>query len=286
MGAGLYDPAFSALTRLYGEGARSAITQLTLWGGFASTVCWPLTAFLVERFGWRGASFAYVAINLFVLLPMYWFGLPREEEKPPVATRAADPVPRATQRRNRILFVVLAFCFTLSSVISTVVAVHLVDLLQIRGFSLATAVSLGMLIGPAQVGARVLEAVFGRRAHPIWSLVVSTIAVAVGLGTLLGSPALIAVGLVLYGSGSGIRSIARGTVPLAMFGREGYAVLMGWLALPALVAQAVSPSIGDVLIRHLGVDGMIAATTGLAAANILAAVVLVPAALRRGMAAG
>ena len=179
---------------------------------------------------------------------------------------------------------VLTGCFTLASVITTVIAVHLVDLLQIRGFSLATAVTLGMLIGPAQVGARVLEAVFGQRFHPIWSLVASTLAVAIGLATLLGGPALIAVGLVLYGGGDGIRSIARGTVPLAMFGRQGYAVLMGWLALPVLVAQAIAPSIGGVLIRHLGVDGMVAATTGLAAVNIVAASVLVPAALRRGMA--
>ena len=95
MGAGLYDPAFSALTRLYGEGARRAITQLTLWGGFATTVCWPFTALLVERFGWRVTSLVYVAIHLFVLLPMYWFGLPREAEKPPVR---APPIRRRDPR--------------------------------------------------------------------------------------------------------------------------------------------------------------------------------------------
>lgn len=286
MGAGLYDPAFSALTRLYGEQARSAITNLTLWGGFASTVCWPFSAFLVERFGWRGASLVYVAIHLGLVLPMYWFGLPRETIRPPQPPARTESVPRATRRENRFLFVVLATCFTLSSVSMTVMAVHLIDVLQTSGLTLATAVSLGMLIGPSQVGARVLEAAFGRRFHPIWSLLVSTVAVAIGLGTLLGSLELIAIGLILYGGGNGIRSIARGTVPLAMFGREGYAVLMGWLALPVLVAQAVSPSIGDVMIQHLGVDGMIAVLVAVSVLNVAATAALMPIALRRGVVAG
>ncbi|MGE4046998.1 MAG: MFS transporter [Acetobacteraceae bacterium] len=285
MGAGLYDPAFSTLTRLFGENARSAITQVTLWGGFASTVCWPLSAFLVERFGWRITSLVYVAINLAIVLPLYWFGVPKEAAQAPVAagaTRAA-PVPKAEQRQNRLLFLTLAVCFTLASVIMTVIAVHLITVLQMRGVSLATAVALGMLVGPAQVGARILEAAFGRRHHPIWSLLVSTAAVGIGLATLLGSPELIAIGLVLYGGGNGLRSIARGTVPLAMFGRAGYAVLMGWLALPVLVAQAISPSIGDVMLRHLDADGMIAALTVLAALNVAATLLLMPAALRRGI---
>src|SRR4051812_28618978 len=76
MGAGLYDPAFSALGRLYGEGARSAITQVTLYGGFASTVCWPLSAFLLERLGWRATCLAYAAIQLALILPLYLTALP------------------------------------------------------------------------------------------------------------------------------------------------------------------------------------------------------------------
>lgn len=286
MGAGLYDPAFSTLTRLYGDHARSAITSLTLWGGFASTVCWPLTAFMVERVGWRGASFGYVAIMLLVVLPMYWFGLPREG--PPVAApvKPAVPVAARTRRENRIFLLMLAGNFTIASIVMTVIAVHLVALLQDRGFSLATAVSLGMLIGPSQVGARVLEAAFGRKVHPIWSLLVCSAAVAVGLATLLGSAELVALGLILYGGGNGLRSIARGTVPLAMFGREGYAVLMGWIALPVLVAQAISPTLGDLLIHALGTGGTIAVLAGASVLNVLATVVLVPIALRRGIANG
>ncbi len=286
MGAGLYDPAFSTLTRLYGDQARSAITSLTLWGGFASTVCWPLTAFLVERVGWRGASLAYVGIMLLIVLPMYWFGLPREALHVPLAKAPAAPVSARAKRENRYFLLMLATNFTIASVVMTIIAVHLIAMMQDRGFSLAAAVSLGMLIGPSQVGARVLEAAFGRKVHPIWSLLVCSAAVAIGLATLLGSAELVVLGLILYGGGNGLRSIARGTVPLAMFGREGYAVLMGWLALPVLVAQAFSPTVGDLMIQALGTTGTIAVLAGLSVLNVLTTLILVPIALRRGIATG
>ncbi len=286
MGAGLYDPAFSTLTRLYGDQARSAITSLTLWGGFASTVCWPLTAFLVEHVGWRGASLAYVGIMLLIVLPMYWFGLPREALHIPLAKAPAAPISARAKRENRYFLLMLATNFTIASVVMTIIAVHLIAMMQDRGFSLAAAVSLGMLIGPSQVGARVLEAAFGRKVHPIWSLLVCSAAVAIGLATLLGSAELVVLGLILYGGGNGLRSIARGTVPLAMFGREGYAVLMGWLALPVLVAQAFSPTVGDLMIQSLGTTGTIAVLAGLSVLNVLTTLILVPIALRRGIATG
>ena len=287
MGAGLYDPAFSTLGRLYGGQARSAITQLTLFGGFASTVCWPLSALFVEQFGWRGASLAYAAINVAVVLPLYLLGVPREEQLlPPAGPVDASSAPARWHRAgDRSAFVTLAVGLTVASVIMTVISVHVLALLQARGLTLAASVSLGALIGPSQVGARILEAAFGRRHHPIWSLLVSTTVVAVGLGMLLGPASIAGAGLVLYGSGSGIRSIARGTVPLALFGRDGYAILMGRLAMPILIAQAASPSLGTLLIGHLGADMTIAVLAGAAVFNILLVLPLVPLALRRPVAA-
>ncbi len=286
MGAGLYDPAFATLGRLYGESARSAITHLTLFGGFASTVCWPLSALFVEQVGWRGASLAYAAINIAVVLPLYWFGVPREEPHPLPPQWVAQPPARATTggMGDRSAFVLLAAGLTVASVIMTVISVHLLALLQARGLTLATAVSLGALIGPSQVGARVLEAAFGRRHHPIWSLLISMIAVAVGLGMLLGPLGIVGAGLILYGSGSGIRSIARGTVPLSLFGREGYAILMGWLAMPILIAQAASPVLGSLLVEHLGADTTIAALVATAVLNILLVLPLLSLASRRPVA--
>ena len=286
MGAGLYDPAFSTLGRLYGEHARSAITQLTLFGGFASTVCWPLSAYFVEHVGWRGASLAYAAINIAVVLPLYLFCVPREERRlPPARTAAPGEVMRRRSAEDRYALVLVAAGLTAASVIMTVISVHILTLMQARGLTLATAVSFGALIGPSQVGARVIQAAFGRHRHPIWSFLVSTLLVAIGLSMLLGPASVIGAGLVLYGSGSGIRSIVRGTVPLALFGREGYAVLMGWLAMPSLVAQAASPSIGALLIEHLGTDLTIVVLVGAAVFNILLVLPLVPLARRRAVVA-
>jgi MFS family permease len=287
MGAGLYDPAFATLGRLYGEHARSAITHLTLFGGFASTVCWPLSAVFVERFGWRGASAAYAAIAIIVVLPLYLLGVPREERRLVPSRHGARYGTQATPRRtgDRVAFVILAAGLTVASIIMTVISVHSLVLLQTRGLTLATAVGLGALIGPSQVGARVLEAAFGRRQHPVWSLLIATVAVAVGLGMLLGPSSIIGAGLVLYGSGSGIRSIARGTVPLALFGREGYAILLGWLAMPILIAQAASPLLGSMLMEHLGPDMTIVVLVGAAVFNIVLVVPLIPLALRRPAAA-
>ncbi|HBK08074.1 MAG TPA: MFS transporter [Acetobacteraceae bacterium] len=275
MGAGLYDPAFSTLGRIYGDSARGAITQVTLFGGFASTVCWPLSALMVDHIGWRGACAAYAAIHLLVTLPLYWFGLPAEAGARATAQVAHGPA-QTIRPDHRTVFLLLAAGLTLASVIMTVVSIHLLTILQARGIALAAAVGLGALVGPSQVGARILETLFGRKVHPIWSMVASTVLVAVGLGMLVGAPGIVGFGIVLYGSGSGIRSIARGTVPLALFGREGYAVLMGKLAMPTLVAQAASPFLGAVMLDRFGTTTTLAVLGIAAVVNIGLVVALVP----------
>lgn len=287
MGAGLYDPAFSTLGRLYGDTARGAITQVTLFGGFASTVCWPLSAAMADHFGWRAACAVYAVIHLVVTLPLYWFGLPADVAG--AARRsAASRTPAALRPDHRVVFLLLAAALTLASVTMTVISIHLLTILQARGMAMAAAVGLGALVGPSQVGARVLETLFGRARHPVWSLLVSTVLVAIGLGMLAGAPGVIGAsgvvgaGIVLYGAGSGIRSIARGTVPLALFGREGYPVLMGRLAMPTLIAQAASPFLGAILLDRFGTTATLAVLCAVAVVNIGFAITLVPFAFRRG----
>ena len=121
-------------------------------------------------------------------------------------------------------------------------SVHLLSILQERGVALTVAVALGVLVGPSQVGARTIEMLVGRYHHPIWTMVASTVLVAVGLGLLAAGLPIMAVALALYGAGIGIESIARGTLPLTLFGTSGYATLMGRLAMPSLLAQAASES--------------------------------------------
>ena len=271
MGSGLYDAAFSTLGRLYGEAARRPITALTLWGGFASTVCWPLSAHLVESIGWRDTCLVYTALHLLVGLPRHAFAVPRELKasdrvKPTEAEApaAADAPPK----RSAWLFPVLATLITTGSSIVSIIGVHLLTILQARDLALATAVALGALVGPSQVGARVVEILFGNRDHPIWTMAASAALMATGLAVLSASIPLVAFGLIVYASGVGIQSIARGTLPLALYGQTGYAVAMGRLAMPALIAQSISPTLAAMMLQAAGVSATLATLTGLAAANI------------------
>ena len=248
MAAGLYDPAFSTLGRLYGHGARNLIAALTLFGGFASTLGWPLAAFFVEAFGWRGACLCFMAVHLCITLPLYLFAVPKEAPGTPEMEPAADRA--AAEAPPRRLFILLTLTTLLSAFLSTVISVHLLTILQADGISLAAAVTFGALVGPSQVGARFIESLVGKYHHPIWTKLASVICVALGLGALWLDFPLIAVALVFYGAGIGLESIARATLPLSLFGPADYAPIMGRLARPSLLAQAAAPSIGAFLIEN------------------------------------
>jgi predicted MFS family arabinose efflux permease len=274
MGAGLYDAAFATLGRLYGHEARVAIATLTLFGGFASTACWPLSAALVSEFGWRGACLFYAALHLLVVLPLYAFLLPREARHSEVALPLRHAGLRATVGPSRLLFLLLTAAITISSMISTMVSVHLLTILQTRDIALAAAVALGALVGPSQVGARAVEMLINRYHHPIWTLQAATVFVAVGVGVLWAGWPVVSAALVFYGAGIGIESIARGTLPLAIFGRTGYAAIIGRIAMPTLIAQAASPSLGALLLGKLGAHGTLAALLAAAVLGVAVAATL------------
>ena len=277
MGSGLYDAAFATLGRLYGQGARQAITALTLFGGFASTACWPLSAWLAISLGWRGACLVYAALHLVIALPLYLFALPHGQENDERTARAGSdpdretPAGAAMARPSGGLFLLLAAAITLGSAISALMSVHLLSILQQRGVALAAAVALGALVGPSQVGARATEMLIGRYHHPVWTMVASMVLVATGIGLLWVGLPVVTVALVFYGAGIGLESIARGTLPLALFGASGYATLMGQLALPSLLAQAASPVIGALLMQGVGADGTLTLLLGAAVLDVVLA---------------
>ncbi|RWC04748.1 MFS transporter [Mesorhizobium sp.] len=267
MGAGLYDAAFATLGRLYGHGARSAITTLTLFGGFASTVCWPLSAFLMGEIGWRGACLVYAAVQLLVALPLYLLILPRGVARPASQSDQKTVVASVPVTRSTPVMVILAATITLAAVISSTLSVHLLTVLQSTGMALAAAVGLGALVGPSQVGARAIEMVVARYHHPIWTKVVSVGCVAIGVSALWMGMPIVPLALAFYGAGIGLESIARGTLPLALFGASGFARLMGRLAMPSLIAQAAAPSLGALLVEQFGAHGMLAVLSALALIN-------------------
>ncbi|MBW8907668.1 MAG: MFS transporter [Mesorhizobium sp.] len=268
MSSGLYDAGFATLGRLYGRDARGAITSLTLFGGFASTVCWPLSAFLVEHEGWRFACLAYAAIHLLVCLPLHlWVIPPPPAAAPRPATGEQKRGSASGQMRTR--FILLASIQTVAALISSMLSVHLLTLLQLRGVGLTVAVGFGALIGPSQVGARVAEMLIGRnRHHPIWTMMTSVSLLAAGVGLLFVSQTFIAVGLILYGGGNGIYTIARGALPLVLFDPQQYAALMGRLAMPSLIVQAAAPSIGALLLHAGGGNLLLEVLTIAAIGNV------------------
>ena len=270
MGAGLTDAAFSTLGSIYGDNARSAITSLTLFAGFASTICWPLSAYLVEHLGWRGACFIYAAIQIAVALPILLLALPRRSlNAPPTEEDEGARLPARLAPGELPIFTLLAVVLTLSAAILSMVGVHLLPLLQARGFELAAAVGLGAMVGPSQVGARIVEMMAGRHYQPIWTMVASAVLVAVGIGLLFLSFPAYSLAIVVYGAGNGIGSVARGTLPLSLFGSLRYPMLMGRLALPILMAMALSPFLGALAFEAGGANLTLGLLAFLGVANVL-----------------
>ncbi len=254
MGLGLYDAAFATLGRIYGADARSAITGISLLAGFASTIGWPLTAWGEAQLGWRATCFAWAAAHLLIGLPLNRFLLPK-----PQVTVAPGPASAATSipfDRNMAL---LAFAFAAGWMVVGAMAAHLPRLLEAAGATTVQAVAAGALIGPAQVAARIAEASILRRHHPIVSARLAMIGHPLGAAVLalFGAGVTGGVFASLHGAGSGIMTIARGTVPLAIFGPTNYGYRLGVLGAPSRAAQAAAPLSFGLLIDWLGTGTLV-----------------------------
>lgn len=257
MAAGLYDAAFATLAGMFGRAARGPITGVTLMAGFASTIGWPLTAWLSLHMGWRETCLIWAGMHLLIGLPLHRFVLPASvAHRPAIDSRSGDTVPATP-----LSLALLAYVFAAGWFVSTAMAAHLPGLLQAGGASLESALIAGALIGPAQVTARLLEFGLLQRAHPLAS---ARIAVALHpLGALLfacfGAPATVFA--ILHGAGNGLLTIAVGTLPLALFGPQGYGLRQGLLAAPARLGQAAAPLVFGLLLAHLGVAALVVTAT-------------------------
>jgi predicted MFS family arabinose efflux permease len=252
MALGLYDAGFAALTALYGIDARGPITGITLLAGFASTVSWPLSTFLNDTFGWRETLLAWAALNAVLGLPLNLLL--------PVPTRALRSTHRARAsigwKPHKEMFL-LAFVFAAVWFVTGAMATHLPRLLELDGATPLAAIAAAALVGPAQVAARLVEFLVLRRGHPLVSARFAAVLHPIGAIalTLLGPPAATAFA-VFYGAGNGLLTIARGTVPLAVFGPEGYGERNGLLGAPARAAQAFAPLLFGLLLDSMGVSAV------------------------------
>jgi MFS family permease len=267
MALGLYDPAFAALTAIYGREARSAITGITLVAGFASTVGWPVSAWLNSSFGWRGACLGWAALNLAVCLPLNRFLIPK-----PAATVAAAAAAETAAPTPAGGIVVLGFVFGAVGFVTGAMAAHLPHLLQLAGASASAAIAAAALMGPAQVAARLVEFGVLKRLHPVVSTRIALILHPLGAALLgaFGAPA--AAGFAaLHGGGNGLLTISRGTLPLALYGPVGYGRRTGIIIAPARVTTAAAPLLFGLLTSGIGLKALwVSAGLSLAALAALA----------------
>ncbi len=269
MGCGLYEAAFATLAGIYGRAARSPITGITLIAGFASTVGWPLSGVIEAQMGWRVDCLAWALIHLIIALPLN-LALPPAVVPPPVS----QAVPRDAPPASRLTFWLLAWVFAATWFTSTAMAAHLPRLLEAAGASSAMAIAAGALIGPAQVAARLFEFGILSPFHPLLSARLAALTHPVGAAALLmiGGPAAYAFA-VLHGAGNGVLTIAKGTLPLAIFGPAGYGLRQGLLNAPARILQAFAPLLFGFALERWGASA-VWLTTGISLSAFAALMVI------------
>jgi len=255
----LYDAAFAALVQAVPSRGRAAISYLTLYGAYASTVFWVIGHYLNEAYGWRGTLLIFAAINLLVCLPLNWLGLSRREqatdtEATKTPERAQDG-PALEGRRRKIGIALFALIMSLNGFVFGVVSLQLVPLLEAAGLAGATAVWVASLKGHGQFGGRLVEIFFGKNLK---AMTVARIAIGVLPPALLllmlasGEFWLLVTFTLLLGASQGVITIVRGAVPLALFGTQGYGAVLGLIATPILLVNAFSPALFALIVDQVG----------------------------------
>ena len=283
MAGALYDPAFATLTQVSGPHARRAISTLTLAGGFASTLSWPLTLLLFGWFDWRMIALIYAGILVVLCTPLHFFGLPRGEQRHyqniPSPSTAANPAPAAPLQEARakgpewqalglFALVIMAHGFVTSAF-----SVHVIHVLDQWGLGEAVAVSAGALIGPAQVIARLIELLFGRQLPALTLGLGSVALLPIAFMILMFSPhglASAALFALFYGASNGLLTIVRGLVPLALFGPEGYGRRLGLVSGPSLAVKAIAPMMIGAVLTGYGVGMVLWIASACAALALIA----------------
>ena len=290
MAATLYDPAFAVLAQVFRERQRKAITMLTLFGGFASTVFWPLTQTLVARFGWQDAVLMLAAVNLLVCVPLHALMLPAGASNE--APRAAKTVSRGAL--HAVLrdpsFYWLCAAFTGNSLVFSAMSIHLIGVLEGKGLSTADAAWVGALIGPMQVLGRILEFTFLSKANPSRVGMLAMGLPPRSLPVLGFGHGHLGVGLFapLYGAGNGVITIVRGAIPVELYGAAHYGAVNGAMATPVLLAKAAGPIAASLAFAGVGIGSALVLTLALiaAAAAALFTLTVMRSSARRAAAVG
>ncbi len=268
LATGLFEVAFAALVRLFGREARSTITGLTLVAGFASFVGWTVSVYVEARYGWRGVCWFWALVHLCIGLPLHaMMPTPSRilasmadtkpkaiEPQKAITTNSEDITINPQQRRKEIIVgVLLAYVFAANAFVGMGLMMHLPRLLQEMGVAVALAFTISSFVGPSQVVGRLIDYFYMQRWHPListrWAAACHPVA-ALLLMIFAGPIAFVFV--LVHGIGNGILIIARGNLPLAIFGANGYGRRQGWLMMPAKLAQAAAPFLFGLALTQWG----------------------------------
>ena len=273
----LYDSAFPAIVQVVPTRGRRAISYLTLYGAYASTVFWVLGHYINEAYGWRGTLIAFALIHLVVCLPLTYIGLGRREERSAAevaAAAAASPDGPVLEGRQRsIALALLALIISLNAFVFAVISLQMVTLIEAAGLAGATAVWVASLKGHGQFLGRLIEIVFGQRLKALTVARISVAALPAALILLMvghGSFAWLVAFSLVIGAAQGVFTIVRGALPLALFGANGYGTLIGLIATPNLVVGATAPAIFALMLDHLGWNAALAIIMACAAIACIA----------------
>lgn len=283
MAATLYEPAFAVLIQAFRSNYRRAITGLTLFGGFASTLFWPVTALVIERFGWRDAVIMLGLAQLVVCVPLHLFALPRKASTmvgPAPATESSASLRQVLRDRT---FYLLCVAFTANALVVSAMSVHMIAMLNAKGLTALHAALIGAMVGPMQVLGRIVEMWFGPRIAPSRVGVIALCMLPLSLGVFLLAVrpvVLFILFAVLYGAGNGVMTIVRGTIPAELYGRGSYGAVNGAMAAPVFMSKALGPLAGSMAFGVLGGYGGVVLL--LLAFGVLSAVVFRLATRRTG----
>ena len=274
----LYDAAFAALVQVTPSRGRRAISYLTLFGGFASSVFWPIGHALNAEYGWRSTLLIFAAINIVVCLPLHWLGLARRETAEHAAqvqvdTGAAGMAEPPLEGAPRMVAMALfSLIVAASAVVFGALAVHLVPILEAAGLAGAVAVTIASLKGVAQVAGRIWDLTLARKWHPIDVGRVSVALIPLSFAILMlggGNFATALAFTLVFGISNGLVTIMRGAVPLALFGPKGYGEVLGILATPYLLLAAIAPAAFALIVERWGYATGEAALLGAGALSLL-----------------
>lgn len=256
----VYEAAFAGLTQIYRHEARRGITLITLIAGFASTIFWPLTQWMLGVLDWRWTLLVFAAVHLIVCTPLHATALrravPRGRDDIKEVPGAVDPPMLLGPDRRRAL-ILFTLAIMVSGLVMSAFPVHMLRIIENEGFSAQAAALIAMVMGPAQVLARFVEVVGGHRFDPLMTGRVALGTLLASIALLLAMPASLGTAVAfaaLYGAAQGLVTIARATVPLQLFGANGYGALMGRITGLRFLANAASPFLFAFAMTHLGID--------------------------------